>query len=277
MSRRSCTYMEDRSKRCEGPGGPTGLEAGVEEGGKGRLDSLWTNEQSLSVTLMGKGEVMGALVPTLRRSLTLLCMECGKRATNEETMGIHLETQHQVLYKQSLPTMNLLRCSVFARMGCVCNPGPKWGMPGHTCVPLHQLAMQCYKQKSLLIPWRISEGKTQILLENLSSDANPRWVQQCLVARRFEELRQDPNLRRIGDSQCMLCGEILQLKTAEEHYRTNHGPRLAVIYFRQQMTAIKWEPNSNTAYQLAYAIVKGADKYPIEATDWWPEIVELEE
>ena len=182
----------------------------------------------------------------MRLVLTLHCMICDQTFRESERLAEHLWNVHNDLFRASDRPLQYLQHVLFGNCGCLCNPGPGYGVYGHTCIPLRQIAMLfCEMELPLLLPFPY---RAQDLIDLLSNHLTPYAVEQVafnMATRRCNRIWGFGPLLRLLRSHCLICQSRVNLHDIWTHLDQEHGmaPTRFIMHL-QQLAAIFVERQS---------------------------------
>ena len=172
----------------------------------------------------------------LRMVLTIHCMICDRTFTDGDQLQTHLWNCHNDLFRAADRPLQFLQHVLFCNCGCLCNPGPGYGVYGHTCVPLRQIAMLfCEMALPLLLPYPF---KAVDLIDLLSNYMSPYAVEQVtfnMVARRCNRIWGFGPLLRLLRSRCLVCQCEIDLHDIWNHLDQEHrmAPSRFIMHLQQ--------------------------------------------
>jgi len=183
----------------------------------------------------------------LRLQLTIQCQLCGEKFDSGDKLNHHLHAVHPVSLQEVQNLKHLFQWSMFAELGCFCNPGPGWGAMHHECVGLTQLALLAASFNwQVVVPWPFSSTQLTDLLSVLLPDDDMKRIAMALMTRNFHKLWQDPALTQMLRTRCLLCQEEVELKMLKAHLFVFHritadrvtylAEQLGVVYAAMQST-----------------------------------------
>ena len=220
----------------------------------------------------------------LRLQLTIQCQLCGQRFDSGDKLNHHLHAVHPVSLQEVQNLKHLFQWSMFAELGCFCNPGPGWGAMHHECVGLTQLALLAASFNwQVVVPWPFSSTQLTDLLSVLLPDDAMRRIAMALMTRNFHKLWQDPALTQMLRTRCLLCQEAVELKSLKAHLFVFHritadrvaylAEQLSVVYAALQSTDwhCDWCNEVLPSYEMDYDI----QTCPIEHMPHCPFVIQM--
>ena len=145
----------------------------------------------------------------MRKRLTLTCQFCKDSYQMVKHLAKHIYVHHGELVQNADLLCQWLKDTYLPTYGCVCNPSVKKLQQTHMCLPFTQLAMM-HSQRGdwIFLPIIYNEDVRDQMITHVPINAILH-VCDCLQDRQFQQIFQDPLMRKALRTSCLCCGKTL--------------------------------------------------------------------